>query len=134
MDAYSPTGVLEYFLKVNGEEGDWNYKNENIWNQYLDVPYLGVNGKFLWEGIVITAEDLGNINYGFVGTYMGFEEDILYAGGGYANYGHQITAEMFSAPYFGDNANDHVSIKMGIYYYNNGMRIDFDEMYAYIFN
>lgn len=43
--------------------GDWDYKIENNWNKAINVPYLGLEGKFLYNGKIITAEDFGNINY-----------------------------------------------------------------------
>lgn len=92
----------------------------------INEIYVNKNGK------KTLRFDLGNLNYGFVGTFMGFEEEILYAGGGYANQG--ISTELFSAPYFGDNPNDHIAINIGIYYYNNGMKINYDDFYDYIFN
>jgi len=133
MDNFSPSDTLKYFYDINQPGAEFDYKIENVWNAQLGVPYPKENnGQFLWEGYVLTPEDLGNLNYGFVGTFMGFEEEILYAGGGYANQG--ISTELFSAPYFGDNPNDHIAINIGIYYYNNGMKINYDDFYDYIFN
>lgn len=86
----------------------------------MNVPYLGVTGEFLYNGKVTTAEDFGNINYGFIGSLLGFEEEILYMGGGYAAH-KSIPKILLDPPFYGDSVNDHFSIKRGIdMYYGRG--------------
>ena len=87
------------------------------WVRDIDAPYLGVTGEFLFNGKVTTAEDFGNIHYGFIGTHMGYSSTLLYIGGGYAKCGADI--RIFEPPYYCDDENDHYGIQRGIDMYNN---------------
>lgn len=80
-------GTLNYFYRQSHETGEWNYRVATNWDRDMNVPFLGTDGEFLYHGKVITAEDFGNLNYGFVGAAMGFDPTVLFMGGGYAKCG-----------------------------------------------
>ncbi len=105
-------GSFPFFHEVEKKGGIWDYKLDDNWERDIDAPFLGWDGKFIYNGKVTTAEDFGNIHYGYVGSAMGFPEKILYIGGGYAACG--IKKEIFQSPYYCDKANDHAAIKRGI--------------------
>ncbi len=105
-------GSSLYFYDKVKPNGDWDYKLEAQWNKEINVKYLGSDGKFLFNGIITTAEDFGNINYGYTGTAVGFKDTILYIGGGYASC--NLTIKIFEGPYYCDGPNDHEAIKRGI--------------------
>ena len=70
-----------------------------------------------FRGGLITLEDYGNINYGYVGKALDIPGWILYAGGGYAaftGYG----AKSGRIDYFFDDERDHNNIAYGITIYN----------------
>ncbi len=86
----SESAALDYFKNQVNHKQEWDYKWEEIWEKEFDVPYLGVKGKFIFNGEVITTEDFGNIHYGYVGKAMGFSDELLYMGGGYAHCGKNL--------------------------------------------
>lgn len=111
-DTTGYNGGTAFFYWVERSNGIWDYKLEKNWERDIDVPYLGNSGEFIYNGKVTTAEDFGNIHYGYVGSAMGFPEKVLYIGGGYAACG--IKKEIFKSPYYCDSAEDHTSITRGI--------------------
>lgn len=112
----SQTAALEYFKNQVNHKQEWDYKRQEIWEQEFDVPYLGVQGEFIFNGEVITTEDFGNIHYGYVGKAMGFSDELLYMGGGYAHCG--VNPLVLVGPYYCDDPNDHKAIKKGIDMWN----------------
>lgn len=114
--SFSPPSTLNYFYDMVKSNGEWDYKLEENWVRDIKVDYLGNDGKFIYNGKVTTAEDFGNIHYGFVGTAMGFSPEILFIGGGYAKVG--ISFKIFFEPYYGDDVNDHLAVQRGIDMYN----------------
>lgn len=108
----SQAAALDYFKNQVNHKQEWDYKREEIWEKEFDVPYLKNNGKFIFNGEVIDAEDFGNIHYGYVGKAMGFSDELLYMGGGYAHCG--ATPKILIGPYYCDDPNDHKAIKKGI--------------------
>ena len=112
----SQMAALKYFKDQVNHKQEWDYKREEIWEQEFDVPYLGTQGKFIFNGEVITTEDFGNIHYGYVGKAMGFSDELLYMGGGYAHCG--VNPLVLVGPYYCDDPNDHKAIKKGIDMWN----------------
>lgn len=109
----NPFGSMDYFYQNEKETGSpWDYKSAGPWKADIGVPYLGRDKPFVFNGYVITAEDFGNIHYGYVGYMLGFSPEVLYTGAGYQNSG--ISVELVKGPYYGDNKNDICSIKYGI--------------------
>jgi hypothetical protein len=93
----------------------WDVKKSINWaNALPDCPFLGVStGRFMFRGELITAEDLGNIMYGYTGRATGFGDITLYWGGGVAKQGSINSPALTVAPYYGDDINDHIRIKQG---------------------
>ena len=116
-NSVSSPSSLNYFYEQVKSNGEWDYKVEENWLRDIDVPYLGVTGEFLYNGQVTTAEEFGNIHYGFIGAHMGYSSTILFMGGGYAKCG--IDVRIFEPPYYCDDENDHYGIQRGIDMYYN---------------
>lgn len=85
-----------------------------------DPPY-----KMIFAEKFRTSEHIGNITYGYMGTMLGFGEELLYCAGGAAalagnagllSYPEKVTEAYLKGPeaYYGDGANDHFAIKEGI--------------------
>ena len=106
-----------FFYVKEKPGGDWDYKRKDIWSKEINVPYLGLNTPFEFDGYIIDAEDWGNIHYGYVGTSLGFPPKILFMAGGYAAKG--LKTEIFKGPYYGDTSDDHCAIQFGIDLYNS---------------
>lgn len=98
--------------------GPWDYKVPARWKQEFGNEISKYDEPFIWNGYIITPEIFGNINYGYVGTAMGLPPEVLYMGGGFANK-KGISLELFKGPYYGDNADDHCTVKFGIDLYNS---------------
>ena len=111
-NSFSGASTLSIFYELVKSNGNWDYKLEENWERDLDVPFLGLDGKFIYNGKITTAEDFGNIHYGFVGTSLGFSPTVLYIGGGYAKCGFNF--EILNPPYYCDDVNDHYNIQRGI--------------------
>lgn len=100
---------------------NWDVKRKTQWEEQLPgVPYLGYNGQFALYGAIITAEDLGNIAYGYWGSATGFGPITLFSGGGFAKQGWEgyFSWEIRKPPFYGDDENDHYMIQRGIDWFN----------------
>ena len=66
---------------------------------------------------MITFEEYGNINYGYVGKALGIPDWIIFAGGGFAAVtgGGDVSSRV---DYFFDSEEDHDSVAWGIEIYN----------------
>ena len=97
--------------------GSWDYKV--TYSKKLSwMPEYGV---CMYDGKFITAEELGNINYGYTGTALGFGSKTLFTGGGWAAQREKTADTSLGAPYYGDSVHDHNTIQWGIdiYYQQN---------------
>ena len=77
---------------------------------------------FIFNGEVMDAATLGNVTYGYVGTYLGFSETLLYQGGGLINVmnlGVQYLPVWNKLPNYGEAPEDIIAIKKGIDLYNS---------------
>ena len=72
---------------------------------------------FYFHGRMITFEEYGNINYGYVGKALGIPDWIIFAGGGFAAVtgGGDVSSRV---DYFFDSEEDHDSVAWGIEIYN----------------
>ena len=75
--------VWWFYKKVN-HNGDWDIKKEKSWESTIGTTYPGKNAKVILFGQPVTVEMIGNISYGYLGTYMGYSQDILLGGGDFA--------------------------------------------------
>ena len=66
----------------------WDLKLENRWNEMFNyqITYYSQAFKFIYEGKIITSEDLGNITFGYLGSAMGFSSNTLHAGALFAGH------------------------------------------------
>ncbi len=108
--------TFAFFYEQVDHGGNWDYKKGKVWENEISEEYLGLNGKFLFNGLVIDAEIFGNLHYGFVGSSIDLPPQVLFFGGGYAKVG--MSLKLLNENW-GDNANDHQSVSLGIDMYNN---------------
>ncbi len=108
--------AVEFYYSVNNG-GIWGYKIPKRWENGINVEFLGYNKPFIYNGVITTAEDFGNIHYGFVGSAVGFSPTILFIGGGYAA-NKKTPINIFIKTNYGDSIEDHNAIKRGIDMYN----------------
>lgn len=114
-------GSFLWFYKQVNHNAVWDIKRENRWKEALpNVPYLKNGnefGTFVFRGEKTTAEDIGNIMYGYTGRSMGFGKKTLFWGGGVANKGSVTDDALKIPPTYGDDENDHVYINQGYDYF-----------------
>ena len=114
---YNTCNMIWFYGKVNhGEE--WDIKRPDPWKYTLNITYPGSAGAYvMYRDYYTTPEELGNLLYGYAGTAAHFSEDILIAGSIYASgIWKKGTAEQALTGEF----TDHISIRRGIKYYNEG--------------
>ncbi len=72
---YWAENIFEFYQLVrNGREMD--LKNQPMWQ----------NSAYIFDGEIVSQDALGNINYGFFGSYCNFPQSVLMAGAGYAQF------------------------------------------------
>lgn len=101
-------GKYEWLYKqVNhGAPMDYKAKNRKPWWA------LGCS-KFYFRGRMISFEEYGNLNYGYVGKALGIYDWIIYAGGGFAAFTGGGD-KSWNPGYFFDSEDDHNNIAWGI--------------------
>lgn len=110
---------LLYFYDQVAPGHAWDIKLNDNWNDRFEEA--GVNAKyysqqlpFAYDGAVYTAENLGNLTYGYFGSAMGYTDELLYWAGGIPNIGIRNLDNLFK-PYFGENYDsDTKYVKKGI--------------------
>ncbi|MEN6595959.1 MAG: polymorphic toxin type 44 domain-containing protein [Clostridiaceae bacterium] len=119
------------FKEANGEKGVLNLRNETQWKALIEnyspeaVFLKGSQYCFVYDGNLLSVEDLGNIVFGYYGSAMGLPTDVLYIGAGYAAVKkaveeHTGTWLDFFGEYMGDSPEDRAAINMGISWYLEG--------------
>ena len=73
------------------------------------------NAEFYFRGKMISLEEYGNINYGYVGTALGISDWVLYAGGGYAAV--RAGGDIGNITTYFDSQTDHDNVAWGIAIY-----------------
>ena len=113
-------GAFRWFFTQVNHNAPWDIKREIRWNEALpNVPYLGVIGEFLFRGKLVSAEDVGNILYGYAGRATGFSDVTLYWGGGVAKRGSISDPLLKLPPLYGDDEKDHYYIELGYNLFNS---------------
>jgi RHS repeat-associated protein len=60
----------------------WDIKRIPQWTvQFNGLPYLGINKDFVFDGMILNAEQLGNYVFAYLGTDLGFSQTDLLTGG-----------------------------------------------------
>ena len=113
-------GSFTWFYQQVNHGAVWDIKVENRWEAALpSAPFLGVSKKFLFRGNEVNAEDMGNIMYGYTGRATGFGKKTLFWGGGVAKQKSMNNEAVNTAPYYGDDPNDHENIDLGYDLFEN---------------
>ena len=97
---------------------------KNNWNSLFDNS-IGPNlPSFIYDGMVINAAELGNIAYGYWGKSLGFSDETLFYGGGFARlradglFDDNIFNRLITDKFYGDRPEDIEDIMKGISLYN----------------
>ena len=90
-DEWYLTEVLSrysWFASMVNHEAKFDYKRDHVWNDEFTknygIEYYGMQFRFYFQNIRLTAEGLGNLTYGYWGRCCDMSEDVLLAGGDYA--------------------------------------------------
>ena len=106
-------GKFEWFYNQVNHNAPMDYKRKHRrpwWSLGCD--------KFYFRGKMITFEEYGNLNFGYVGKALGIPDWIIFAGGGFAAVtGGGDTS--WRIDYFFDSEEDHDSVAWGIDIYNS---------------
>ena len=106
-DKTYPIGTGYYFTGKVNSRGPWDYKHA-----------YGVNDRYVFGGRVMKGEDLGNMHFGYVGRFGGFQPKVLLAAAGAVQIKCKTSNVNWYKSYF-DDPNDQKSIKIGINYADN---------------
>ena len=71
---YMPALTILYFVDHVRPGGEWDFKSREDWGLRSDTIYL-------YNGLKLRFDDIGNIHYGYVGRVLFSREQLLVAGG-----------------------------------------------------
>jgi hypothetical protein len=120
------------FFFGNFPKGKYDLRHMPSWKAEITdyspsvPPFAGSQFLFVYDGDLLSVEDLGNAIYGFYGMSLGFSVDDLYRGAGLASrVGNATDDDPKTIPdrnngYLGDDAEDRAAIDMGINWYLEG--------------
>mgnify|MGYP001696453261 CR=1 FL=1 len=117
------TEIAKYyaFKKEVETRGPMDFKESNIWKEAFgpNVPQVPL---FIYNGEVMDSATLGNVAYGYLGTYLEIPEKVLYIGGGFVNV-RNINPWYLLAwnylPNYGEAPEDIEAINKGINLYKS---------------
>lgn len=116
---------LDVFTR-NLENGDLNLRNQHVWNEMISTfspeapPLDGSQYLFVYDGELMSSEDLGNMVYGYYWTGFGIPKNLLYLGAGIVSITHDVLdSDPSSNPNLGngtlgDDVADRAAIDKGI--------------------
>lgn len=67
--------LKDFYLLVRGH-GEMDLKNQPEWK----------HSAYIYNGELVSRDALGNINYGYFGTFCNFPKMVLIVGGGFAQW------------------------------------------------
>ena len=75
---YAISGI--YWLFSVNNDGKWDYKRLNSDKEHREMApdWWSEQGYFMYNGEIISDDDFGNINYGYLGTILGLSPETLY--------------------------------------------------------
>ncbi|MPM03452.1 hypothetical protein SDC9_49719 [bioreactor metagenome] len=134
MDSYARHEAEVYiqnFILDNLEKGVLNLRDMGTWNDLItdySPEAYALNGSqylFVYNGMILSVEDLGNIAYGYRGSAMGISRFALLVGGDVAGIVKDILSgssqvSKDSVYTIGDDQRDKASIELGIQLYKDG--------------
>jgi len=117
--------MLDFFTR-NFETGDLNFRNPAVWDEMIQAyspeakALDGSQYLFVYNGDIMSSEDLGNLVYGYYWTGFGIPADVLYLGAGVVAVAHDVmdddpsTSPNLGNGFWGDDASDRAAIDKGI--------------------
>lgn len=61
-----------WYLSIDGDNKPWDIKRREQFETQMGVPYMGQQTKFYYNGVLMSAENLGNYAYGYWASMVGF--------------------------------------------------------------
>ncbi len=131
VDRIYSLALLDFFFG-NFPEGKYDLRHMPSWEAEITdyspsvPPFDGSRFLFVYDGDLLSVEDLGNAMYGFYGMALGFSVDDLYKGAGLASRaGNAFDDDPQTIPdrnngYLGDDAEDRAAVNLGIKWYLEG--------------
>ena len=116
-----------WFYNQVSHNKPWDIKTSGSWKETIGTTYPGQNAEVILFGELVTVEMIGNITYGYLGTYMGYTPSELFGGGDFAaeTYGKKGVKSILSgikgAINASDSEEDKKRIRQGIDWANNSM-------------
>jgi hypothetical protein len=114
---------LNWFNSMVKGGAPWDIKLQKNWGPAMsNTLYLGTSGTFAVYGQPMSADDLGNLHYGYVGKALGYGIDFFSKAAGAANIrdnqGVSLPVAMAKAleagpPGYGDKSGDNDWIRQG---------------------
>lgn len=101
--------AVDYFIDKVKSKGDWDYKRK-----------YGATVRYNFKGRTITGEDLGNIHYGYVGSFL-FKPHVLMSAAGFYQFVSNTYKLEWISSYF-DDPRDQEMIIWGIDLYNSDFK------------
>jgi len=91
---------LTFYNWVKGG-ATWDIKLEKRWQSTIGTTFPGVETQVMYNGMIMTPEQLGNYIYGYLGASFGFSLTILrygsfYATGHYGMNASQLYDELYN--------------------------------------
>ena len=75
---------LLHFKSIVDHSAEWDIKRPDPWRNTIGTIFPGQKTIVIYEGMLITPEQLGNYTYGALGRSYGYKLPVLYAGSYYA--------------------------------------------------
>ena len=103
----NPLGFIIWIIKV-APHSEWDYKNNPDWS----------GTTYNWNRLKLTAEDLGNLNYGLTGAALGLSKEVVLLGAAGANLAYGSIKSPIDSPSLGDDPRDIFFVHFGYEYYD----------------
>ena len=71
-----------WFVSQVKPNAPYDVKVDKVWEALFkgEIKYYSQQFKFIYDGYIITSEDLGNIIFGYMGSAIGFSRSTLFYG------------------------------------------------------
>ena len=97
-----PLNIMKtmYFKSIVDHSAAWDIKRQKSWEETIGTPYPGEGTIVIYNGFLMTPEQIGNYTYGYLGRKYDYSLPILYAGSywaaGFPTSGTELENEIFS--------------------------------------
>ena len=120
--SYLTPDDYKWFIGMVGAGSPGDFKEASVWvAQFPGIPFPGVAGKDIWydfvvDGVLMNAPDLGNLNFGYLGSALGILPPTQIIGAGLAHIKDHFLENgipLNTIPNFGDSPRCRTFTNMG---------------------